>query len=556
MLELKTFFKKCTKVKRTANYCYKRFSSRGKSPSGYYYDRTKNVKNTDPISVNVLKDKGMNIFHMNASVLCIFSNMLLRENIRDESLWKCIEKRSYELLDRFEINEVASFLFCFSKIRFETQLYDSFISIIKRKYEYLNTSNLAMLISAYAKRKEKDLIMLLKEEFKRKIYTVHNIVEISMILNALVKCNIYDEELLNKLSSIVIDMIIHTNNIQVRDLCVVVFCYSYIRYNNKTLFKILAQKITPSINDVKLVDLCRIFFSYMNLQINSCHILRVSSGKLKSVLDRSSIDEVISCIHFLPNLKKTIEKNDETFLFTKWRLVEEKESGYSVNFFYLYNYIVNMFNEKLTSSINILDSNQISNIFFFYSKHNILMNSLKVEMFIKKIGKLHLSVELKIYILYSLTIFLKNMEDNVLYNFDIIDVMKIFPKTNDNRYIVKNREINNDSSVSVISEQNIISIKNELVKCLHNWEKEIYLFINNYKLCTVQDIIKILHFFYILENRSNIFMQNIKHYVIFNYRSINEFTAKTLLFYFQKFFRMTEDDDFVEILKHKLIKGK
>lgn len=555
MLEFKTFFKKCAKVKRTVNYCCVRFLSRGKTPSGYYYDCTKNVKNADLISENVLNDKGMNIRYMNASVLCIFSNMLLRENIRDERVWKCIEKRSYELLDRFEINEVASFLFCFSKIRFETQLYDSFISIIKRKYEYLNTTNLAMLISAYAKRKEKDLVMLLKEEFKKKIYTVHNIVEISMILNALVKCNIYDEELLNKLSSIVTDIIIHTNNIQVRDLCVVVFCYSYILYNNKALFKILAQKIIPSINDVKLVDLCRIFFSYMNLHMNSCHILRVSAGRLKSVLDRSSIDEVISCIHFLPNLKKTTEKIDETSVFTKWKLVEEKEFGYSVNYVSLYNYIVNMFNEKLTSSINILDSNQISSVFYFYSKHNILMNSLKLEMFIKKIGKLHLSVELKIYILYSLTIFLKNLEDNVLYNFDITDVNKIFPKTDD-RYVVKNTEPSNESNASVISEQFVLNVKSELAKCLQNWEKEIHLFINNYKLCTVQDIIKILHFFYILENRSDVFIQSIKHYVIFNYRSINEFTAKTLLFYFQKFFRLAENDDFVEILKHKLIKGK
>lgn len=573
MLPLKTFLKECVNLKISPNsYCSKRLVSRRKIPKSYYFDNVEYIRRGQTNLTNVGNAKRTDdIKHMSASVLCIFSNMLLKENIRDDFLWRCIEKRSFELLDKFEIDEVASFLFCLSKIRLETKLYDSFISIIKRKYEYLNTSNLAMLISAYSKRNEKDLIVFLKEEFKKKIYTVHNIVEISMILNALVKCKIYDEELLKKLSFLIVDIINHTDNIHVRDLCVIVFCYSSIEeYTNKNIVKILAGKITLLIDETNLVDLCRIFCSYMNLRMNSHHILRVSAIRLKSVLNKSSIDEVINCIHFLPNLKKIIESSEETSLLnSKWKHFDEKELGYSINWFYLFNYIINMFNEKLTSVSNTLDSNQISNVFYFYSRYNILMSPLKLELFINKIKYMDLSVESKIYVLYSLIILLKNLEDNLVYNFDTLDVNKIFLQVNDVP-ICKNRKKNNERELepehehkpnselaaSYISREHIRNIQGELLYCLQKWEQEILLFMNNYERCSMQDITKIIHVLFVLDNKSTSFTQSIKHYVIFKYKSINEATANTLLFYFRNFFKVTEDDDLVEILKLKIIKKK
>ncbi|CZT98366.1 hypothetical protein C923_02887 [Plasmodium falciparum UGT5.1] len=391
----------------------------------------------------------VNISRMNSSVLCIFSNMLLKENVQNNLLWKRIEKRSYELINDFEVNEIASFLFCLSKVRYDTNLYDNFIPLIKRKCEYFNTSNLAMLISTYSKKKRKknnkteddSIIMLLKNELKKKVHTIYNIVEISMILNALVKSNIKDNDLYAKLSNIIIDNVMY-NNVHIRDLCVITYCYANILYNNDNLFIILSQRINQLIEQANLVDLCRILYSYMRIKKNYNHILKSCTIQIKDVMyNRSSISDVINCIHFLPNLKEIIdnEQEEENTFFEDYYngnkgigndkicdntyninctnvhnmnhpILYDRTCNYHIDYFNLYNYVIHTFNKYFISYIHMLTSKQISNILYIYSRYNILICPSTVHVFIEKIKNMQLTKELKIYILYSLSILLKNYE--------------------------------------------------------------------------------------------------------------------------------------------------
>ncbi|CRG99669.1 conserved Plasmodium protein, unknown function [Plasmodium relictum] len=535
MLKIKNVFKGVN-VNVINNYYSKRYLSKINSKSLFKYK-------SEEYSTN---ERGIKINHMNSSVLCIFSNMLLKENIKNDLIWKKIEKRSYELIDKFEANEIASFLFCLSKVRYETNLYDSFIPIIKKKCEYFNTSNLAMLISTYSKRKKEDLIMLLKEELKRKVHTLHNTVEISMILNALVKCKINDQDLFSKISNIIIDNVIY-NNVHVRDICVITYCYAYILYKNMNIFKILSQKIIMLMDEVNIVDLCRILYSYMRISKNFNHILKFSALKLKNVIDKSSIGDVINCIHFLPILKQIVEKQE--FNDMNCEIIDENKFNYFINYFNLFNYIVNVFNEKIISYANILNSNQISNIFYMYSRYNILICLSELDIFIHKIKNMKLTNELKIYILYSFTILLKNYENNTLYNFNFLDVNKIFvKKTFDN---LKEERFKKEN-IKCINKHDQKKLKNDLLNCLKEWENDINLFINNYEICLTQDIIKVLNIFLILNHTHDSIIHNIKHYIIFNYKNINEQNAYTLLYYFQKLNKLNEDEDFYEILKYKI----
>ncbi|ANQ07749.1 Uncharacterized protein PCOAH_00022330 [Plasmodium coatneyi] len=494
-------------------------------------------------------DREVKIKQMNSSVLCIFSNMLLKENIKNDFIWKKIERRSYEIMDKFEVGDIASFLFCLSKMRYETNLYESFIPIIKKKSEYFNTSNLAMLISTYSKRKREDLIILLKEELKKKVHTIHNVVEICMILNALVKSKIYDEHLFVKLSNIIAENVLR-NHVHVRDICVIAYCYACILYKNMNFFKILAQKIVLLMDDINLVDLCRILYAYMRVDQNFYHILKLSALKLANVMDSSTINDVINCVHFLPILKEVVEaRNDATT-----KRIDPYIDGslnYSIDYVHFLNYIINVFNEKLLSYLNLLSANQVSSLFYIYSRYNILISLSKMDIFISHIRKMKLASELKIYILYSLTILLKNYESNNsgLYSCDLLDVDKIFVKQNGEHFLDPTHKKDN---TKCLNKHDYDAMKNNLLCCLNQWEDDMNLFINNYDICSIQDIIKVLTIFLILNHTRNSLISNIKTYVIMNYKSVNEHNAYTLMFYFQKLNVIKDDEDFAQILKCKI----
>ncbi|SBS82774.1 conserved Plasmodium protein, unknown function [Plasmodium ovale] len=553
MFKLKNVYKESIKVNTVNNRLFKRYLSKV-NHNILYKNKTED---------NVINGNEINIKHMNSSVLCIFSNMLLKENIKSDFIWKKVERRSYEILDKFEVHEIASFLFCLSKVRYETNLYESFIPVIREKCEYFNTSNLAMLISTYSKRKKEGLIMLLKEELKKKMHTLYNIVEISMILNALVKCKIYDEDLFVKMGNIIIDNIMY-NHVHVRDICVISYCYACILFKNMQIFNILSQKMILLMDNVNLVDLCRILYSYMKIKKNFNHILKISTLKLAGVMDKSSISDVINCIHFLPILKEIVEKGeDKNYTYSdgsghgscmddsrNGELRNGKAFNYHIDYANLFNYVLNVFNEKLTAYVNLLNSNQISNLFYIYSRYNILICSSKLDTFISQIKNMKLTSQLKIYILYSLSIILKNYECNAIYNFNLFDVNKIFIRES-----AKNLEIEKykKDDVTCISTQDYEKLKNQLCGCLKQWERDINLFVNNYDVCSTQDIIKILNIFFILNYTYNSIIHSIRNYIIINYKNINEHNAYTFMFYFQKLSIIKDDnDDFTEILKCKI----
>ncbi|CAA9987757.1 conserved Plasmodium protein, unknown function [Plasmodium knowlesi strain H] len=494
-------------------------------------------------------DREVKIKQMNSSVLCIFSNMLLKENIKNDFIWKKIERRSYEIMDKFEVGDIASFLFCLSKMRYETNLYESFIPIIKKKSEYFNTSNLAMLISTYSKRKKEDLIILLKEELKKKVHTIHNVVEICMILNALVKSKIYDEHLFVKLSNIISENVIR-NHVNVRDICVIAYCYACILYKNMNFFKILAQKIVVLMDDINLVDLCRILYAYMRVDQNFYHILKLSALKLDNVMDNSNISDVINCVHFLPILKEVVEaRNDATSKRIDPHI--DRSLNYRIDYVHFLNYIINVFNEKLLSYLNLLSANQVSNLFYIYSRYNILISLSKMDIFISHIRKMKLTNELKIYILYSLAILLKNYESNNsgLYSCDLLDINKIFVKQNREHLV---DQIHRKDNIKCLNKHDYDVMKNNLMCCLKQWEDDMNLFVNNYDICSIQDIIKVLSIFLILNHTPSSLISNIKTYVIMNYRNVNEHNAYTLMFYFQKLNVINDDEDFAQILKCKI----
>ncbi|SPJ10530.1 conserved Plasmodium protein, unknown function [Plasmodium sp. DRC-Itaito] len=595
----------------------------------------------------------VNISRMNSSVLCIFSNMLLKENIENNLLWKRIEKRSYELINDFEVNEIASFLFCLSKVRYDTNLYDNFIPLIKRKCEYFNTSNLAMLISTYSKRKRKKnnkteedcIIMLLKDELKKKVHTIYNIVEISMILNALVKSNIKDNDLYTKLSNIIIDNIMY-NNVHIRDLCVITYCYANILYNNDNLFIILSQRINQLIEQANLVDLCRILYSYMRIKKNYNHILKSCTIQIKDVIyNRSSISDVINCIHFLPNLKEIIdnEQEEENARFEDYNngnntirndkicdnkyninygnvdnmndpILYDRTCNYYVHYFNLYNYVIHTFNKYFISYIHMLTPKQISNILYIYSRYHILICPSTVHVFIEKIKNMQLTEELKIYILYSLSILLKNyelkkyilkydekknntpksydmndymskcddyMDDNILkryeiknsfennkscdilkkkqqnvniYNFYELDINNIFIKHNPEHIIKENGNVQNrKNNILYINNYNFVKLKNNLIDCLILWEQDINNYINNHDLSSTQDVIRrVLNIFLILNYSHSSVIYSIRNYVILNYKNINEHNAYMIMYYFQQLNMLNDDDDFAEILTCKM----
>ncbi|KJP86025.1 hypothetical protein AK88_04356 [Plasmodium fragile] len=538
---------------RTFNNILKQ-SANVKRGNGRFFIRPRfkayhNVSHRYKVEDATTYDREVKIKQMNSSVLCIFSNMLLKENIKNDFIWKKIERRSYEIMDKFEVGDIASFLFCLSKMRYETNLYESFIPIIKKKCEYFNTSNLAMLISTYSKRKKEDLIIVLKEELKKKVHTIHNVVEICMILNALVKSKIYDEHLFVKLSNIIAENVIR-NHVHVRDICVIAYCYACILYKNMNFFKILAQKIVLLMDDINLVDLCRILYAYMRVDQNFYHILKLSALKLANVMDSSSISDVINCVHFLPILKEVVEaRNDSTT-----KRIDPHIDGsfnYSIDYVHFLNYIINAFNEKLLSYLNLLSANQVSNLFYIYSRYNILISLSKMDIFVSHIRNMKVANELKIYILYSLAILLKNYESNNsgLYICDPLDINKIFVKHHGEHFVDQTHRKDN---IKCLNKHDYDAMKNNLLCCLKQWEDDINLFVTNYDICSIQDIIKVLSIFLILNHTRNSLISNIKTYVIMNYKSVNEHNAYTLMFYFQKLNVINDDEDFAQILKCKI----
>ncbi|GAW80539.1 hypothetical protein, conserved [Plasmodium gonderi] len=536
----KNILKESANVNTVNNCFFKRSQLKVYHNTSYKYKSENTITN----------DREIKIKNMNSSVLCIFSNMLLKENIKNDFIWKKIERRSYEIMDKFEVGDIASFLFCLSKIRYETNLYESFIPIIKRKCEYFNTSNLAMLISTYSKRKKEDLIILLKEELKKKVHTIYNVVEICMILNALVKCKIYDENLFIKLSNIIVENIIH-NHVHVRDICVITYCYACISYKNMNFFKILSQKIALLMDDVNLVDICRILYSYIRINKNFYHILKLSVYKLGSVIEKSTVSDVINCVHFLPILKEAVEAHNDVTSNRNDFIHVDKEFNYNIDYINLLNYVINIFNEKLISYVNLLSANQISNLFYIYSRYNLFISFSKMNIFISQIWNVKLTIELKIYVLYSLVILLKNYEsnNNGLYNFDMLDINKIFIQESRENFVDQKYKKN---STKFSNKYDYNEMKNSLLYCLKQWEDDINLFINNYDSCSIQDIIKILNIFLILSHTRNSIIFNIRNYIIINYKNINEHNAYTLMFYFQKLNVINDDEDFTQILRSKI----
>ncbi|EAA19049.1 hypothetical protein, partial [Plasmodium yoelii yoelii] len=164
-----------------------------------------------------------------------------------------------------------------------------------------------------------------------------------------------------------------------------------------------------------------------------------------------------------------------------------------------------------------------------------------------------LSDELKIYILYSLSILLKNYENTTIFNFDIFDVNKIFIKGNPENYSYENKNYKKDiNKIKCVNKPNSEGLKKKIISCLKLWENGINLFINNYDVCLIQDVIKVLNIFLILNHINNFIIYSIKNYIIINYKKINEHNSYSLMFYFQKLNVLNNDEDLIEILKHKI----
>eukprot|EP00916_Digyalum_oweni_P002403 GHVL01004427.1.p1 GENE.GHVL01004427.1~~GHVL01004427.1.p1 ORF type:complete len:532 (+),score=46.54 GHVL01004427.1:41-1636(+) len=212
--------------------------------------------------------------YMDSAALGDSANLAARENVDNNEFWENMIARAKDLLVRMEPKDIALLLNALSRTgRKDVDLLKLFASVIAPKLMYYNSTQFAMILSAYAKAGVVDSVLVhaFVDEIRARIHKFNEFkspVELSMVMNALSRLGIYDADLYNQFSHhtqvrMTIDMF------HVRDLSVIASAFARVPHKDQQLFDQIADRAFNTIREATPQELARLIHSFAKVGQNN-----------------------------------------------------------------------------------------------------------------------------------------------------------------------------------------------------------------------------------------------------------------------------------------------
>lgn len=191
----------------------------------------------------------------------------VREGLDDESWWKAFRERALELAPRLALHDAALVLNSMARVRrTDRKLVMALLPRISSHLVYLTSAHLAMLASAIAKSGVHDATFAaaLTRELKARLMEFQTSMEITMIVNAMSKLRVTDEDLYRRFVSHIQNAMGH-EVFHVRDLSVLVGALARVQCTDNVTMSRFADCAVATLPEATPMELARLMHAYMSV---------------------------------------------------------------------------------------------------------------------------------------------------------------------------------------------------------------------------------------------------------------------------------------------------
>jgi len=241
-----------------------------------------------------------------------------RDGLDDDDWWNAVVKRTKELAPRLALHDVTLILNGMARMRrLDRDLLQVLLPRICSHLVYLSSSHLAMLSSAMAKADVHDqkFVELLTRELKARLMEFHSSMEITMIVNAVSKLRVTDDDLYRRFVTC-IQSRMSVEAFHVRDLSVIVGALARVHCTDAATVGRFADCAVQTLPQATPLELARLMHACMSVACSTDGFFKacvLRSRELASEMDPSGLSsaafsfgqclEVAEMAH-LPYLRK------------------------------------------------------------------------------------------------------------------------------------------------------------------------------------------------------------------------------------------------------------
>eukprot|EP00929_Paragymnodinium_shiwhaense_P009821 TRINITY_DN114187_c0_g1_i1.p1 TRINITY_DN114187_c0_g1~~TRINITY_DN114187_c0_g1_i1.p1 ORF type:complete len:552 (+),score=95.80 TRINITY_DN114187_c0_g1_i1:147-1802(+) len=190
-----------------------------------------------------------------------------REGLVDEEWWQMLAERTKELAPTLALHDAACILNGMARSRrIDQDVVKALLPRISSHMVYLTSAHLSMMASAVAKAEVHDARFtgLLTREIKARMTEFQSPMELTMIINAVSKLRVTEEDLYRRLSTHMQNRMSY-EEFHVRDLSVIVAAFARVQCADSSMLKRFADAAVETLPQATAPELARLMHAYMSV---------------------------------------------------------------------------------------------------------------------------------------------------------------------------------------------------------------------------------------------------------------------------------------------------
>eukprot|EP00922_Rhytidocystis_sp_ex-Travisia-forbesii_P050401 GHVS01074932.1.p1 GENE.GHVS01074932.1~~GHVS01074932.1.p1 ORF type:complete len:512 (-),score=97.86 GHVS01074932.1:2421-3863(-) len=207
---------------------------------------------------------------MDASMLGSYANVATRDGLTNRLFWNMIITRAKQIISTFEPKDVALLLNALSRSRrCDPDLFAALVPHVVQHLSVYPASFLVMTVGAYTKNNYHDtqLTTAFLRELQNRLHQFQTAVELSMLLSALTKLNVFDDDLVNRLTAQVICRL-NVEVFHIRDLSVIAHALAKLGSSDTQLFQTIAERAGSMLGEATPLELSRLLYAFSRVGLD------------------------------------------------------------------------------------------------------------------------------------------------------------------------------------------------------------------------------------------------------------------------------------------------
>ena len=242
-----------------------------------------------------------------------------REQIENPAFWKMVADRGSAIHDDLEPRDIALILNGFSRTRQlgnHYKLIEDLAASIEKRLPYFSSLHLAMTLSALGKSGltpgayPGTLVDSLVREIKSRVHELGTSVEYCMILNALVKLNITDMGIYERLCC-VFQSKLRMGSLQchVRDLCVISNAFSVAGIRDSSFFDSVAQRVIPTLAEATPAEVAKLLSALARGGVEVTEVATAAKHACGNKFKSMTSSEITNTVYAFGQLREVANSN-------------------------------------------------------------------------------------------------------------------------------------------------------------------------------------------------------------------------------------------------------